>query len=799
MSRSRRPVLRACLSIALGALTLAVPLAGSAQAATAVVRDDTAASTPAEEDVTIDVLTNDSGVGPDDYLDVTGSSANGADVYPDGRVIHFRAHLPGTDTFTYTVYGPDGSARGSAKVTVPVTRAKVVSARDDEYDAEKDTVTTLPATENDTTGAEGGRVVASVTDPPFHGTVSVVTDADDVPSFEYTPVAGYEGNDAFNYQLEDTAGHHDDGTVTLHVQQVGVRDLGVRETGDGAALRWRLPHSAAFRGLAVRLSDGVPGGGASAPETVADGTPVSVGDGSTSMMLSGLTRDSEYAVSVFARYADGSFSEPSSRWFTPTVQPVRELSSDGTAATVTLGWRNPPGSTSTRITYENASGTTKRVTTGPGVTTATVGSLVNGHTYDFSVQASVAGTFSEARETSATPTARANRAPVAAADLVSLHGDDPVSFYVVGNDTDPDAADASSLGIVPVDPSDELGDYGDVECDSSGTCTYTPTAASAHDDSFTYRLTDGHGGRAVGQVNLRRRSVQAQDDSFTTSSTTGRVLDVLANDTGKLFPDDQVTLDDTTTSLGTFDPSYTDDGRPAISFEPNGSPGSTAVAYRVRDENGHTIARATATVQVQLAPTVTVAVTNPVTPAGTAVRFGGRATRVGAGAPVRLERMSGAGAWTIVKAATFASGATPTAGAPYSFTVTETATGYPAYRVVVPASGALAETAQQAGALTIVKATLPSMRRTANEYVTVKNPGASEYNLKGWTITTKAGKKLTLPRTILLPGHSVRIHPGSGSTTAADVYLRRGASFGNAHDRLRLRTQYGALAATKTY
>ena len=45
----------------------------------------------------------------------------------------------------------------------------------------------------------------------------------------------------------------------------------------------------------------------------------------------------------------------------------------------------------------------------------------------------------------------------------------------------------------------------------------------------------------------------------------------------------------------------------------------------------------------------------------------------------------------------------------------------------------------------------------------------------------------------------MRIHPGSGRTTRSDMYLRRGASFGDRHDLLRLRDAHGWLLGTKTY
>jgi P pilus assembly chaperone PapD len=105
------------------------------------------------------------------------------------------------------------------------------------------------------------------------------------------------------------------------------------------------------------------------------------------------------------------------------------------------------------------------------------------------------------------------------------------------------------------------------------------------------------------------------------------------------------------------------------------------------------------------------------------------------------------------------------------------------------------------GTLTVgfYAAGLPSVVKKGNEYVVVKNTGKVQINLKGWTITTKANKVLKLPTKVLAPGASVRVHPGTGKTTTTDIYLKRGASFNDKHDLLRLRDLAKVVVASRSY
>ena len=46
------------------------------------------------------------------------------------------------------------------------------------------------------------------------------------------------------------------------------------------------------------------------------------------------------------------------------------------------------------------------------------------------------------------------------------------------------------------------GAHGTVACTGAGACTYTPATGYSGPDSFTYTVSDGHGGTATGTVTV---------------------------------------------------------------------------------------------------------------------------------------------------------------------------------------------------------------------------------------------------------------------------------------------------------
>jgi VCBS repeat-containing protein len=124
-----------------------------------------------------------------------------------------------------------------------------------------------------------------------------------------------------------------------------------------------------------------------------------------------------------------------------------------------------------------------------------------------------------------------NRDPVAAPDAVALDEDTSIEVNVLANDTDEDGDPLSAM--VLTQPA-----HGTATRNASGTITYAPSHDYNGADSFTYKVTDGVGGSAVGTVTVTVRPVNdppvAEADRFDTNEDTALVVGapgVLANDT----------------------------------------------------------------------------------------------------------------------------------------------------------------------------------------------------------------------------------------------------------------------------
>jgi len=88
-----------------------------------------------------------------------------------------------------------------------------------------------------------------------------------------------------------------------------------------------------------------------------------------------------------------------------------------------------------------------------------------------------------------------NRKPVAKADKASTLKGAPTTIAVLANDSDPDG---HPLSIV----SATQGMHGTVVVNVNGTITYTPTSRYEGTDSFTYTVSDDHGGTATATVTV---------------------------------------------------------------------------------------------------------------------------------------------------------------------------------------------------------------------------------------------------------------------------------------------------------
>ncbi|MEY8875994.1 MAG: Ig-like domain-containing protein, partial [Leptothrix sp. (in: b-proteobacteria)] len=184
-----------------------------------------------------------------------------------------------------------------------------------------------------------------------------------------------------------------------------------------------------------------------------------------------------------------------------------------------------------------------------------------------------------------------NHAPVAGADVFTVHAGQVLNVAapgVLGNDSD---ADGDALHVTAIDPS---GLQGSIAQFADGSLQFTPTAGFSGDTGFTYYIADAYGGTAQGTVTIHvlPPTLVANDDTVTIDEDTVARVDVLANDTVGVG----ASLSLGTAQHGTV--ALAQDGRvvytPTADFN-----GDDQFAYTVHSADG---ASASATVRVHVNP-----------------------------------------------------------------------------------------------------------------------------------------------------------------------------------------------------
>ncbi|GAB5406818.1 MAG: hypothetical protein Aurels2KO_50490 [Aureliella sp.] len=184
-----------------------------------------------------------------------------------------------------------------------------------------------------------------------------------------------------------------------------------------------------------------------------------------------------------------------------------------------------------------------------------------------------------------------NDAPIGGDDSVTTLEDTPVTFSVLGNDSDIDG------DVLSVSSATD-GTNGTVTINADDTLTYTPAAGYFGNDQFTYTISDGNGGSDTASVLVtveeQNDSPVAVGDSASTDEDLTLLIDVLANDSD---PDGD-TLSLQSVSAPTSGSAAIVNGKieytPAADFG-----GSDSFAYTIVDTAGNT---ATATVDVTVTP-----------------------------------------------------------------------------------------------------------------------------------------------------------------------------------------------------
>ena len=211
-------------------------------------------------------------------------------------------------------------------------------------------------------------------------------------------------------------------------------------------------------------------------------------------------------------------------------------------------------------------------------------------TFDYTIEDTTAGT------SSATVTVTVNSPPNAVNDNKTVLEDDPATaIAVLANDTDPDN---DTLTIT--DKTD--GAKGTVVITGGGTgLTYEPTGDLNGSDSFTYTISDGHGGTDTATVNMtitaQNDPPDAVDDNKTVDEDDPATpIAVLDNDTD---PDND-TLTITGKTNGGKGTVVITGGGTGLTYHPTSNlNGSDTFTYTISDGHGGTD---TATVHITITP-----------------------------------------------------------------------------------------------------------------------------------------------------------------------------------------------------
>ena len=167
-------------------------------------------------------------------------------------------------------------------------------------------------------------------------------------------------------------------------------------------------------------------------------------------------------------------------------------------------------------------------------------------TFTYTIQDDRGGTSGEATVT--VNVIELNDPPTAVDDFFPTSGEiledsGLITLDVIANDTTaPDDGETITITAVSASPN------GSIITIAGNMIEYTPASDFAGDDTFTYTISDGNGGTAVGNVTVTVTNVNdpptANDDSGTgfliTQNTSNNTLDLLANDT--FAPDINETL-----------------------------------------------------------------------------------------------------------------------------------------------------------------------------------------------------------------------------------------------------------------
>ncbi|PLP59418.1 hypothetical protein CYK37_08820 [Mesorhizobium loti] len=284
---------------------------------------------------------------------------------------------------------------------------------------------------------------------------------------------------------------------------------------------------------------------------------------------------------------------------TPVTFDVRTNDSDVDGGTITV----------TQINGTNIAPGSSVAVTGGTVTLNGDGTLTFTPALDFNGSPSFTYTITDGQGATATAAVGGTvnpvqDPPVAANDTFVTSEDIAVTFDVRTNDSDPDSDPLSVTQIngTNIAPGNSVAvTGGTVTLNADGTLTFTPAANFNGSPSFTYTVSDGHGGTATATASGTVSPVQdppvAVNDTFTTNEDTAVSFDVRGNDSdpdgdalsvtqingNNIAPGNSIAVTGGTVTLNadgtlTFTPSVNFNGSPSFTYTISDGQGGTATA-----------------------------------------------------------------------------------------------------------------------------------------------------------------------------------------------------------------------------
>lgn len=562
------------------------------------------ATTDERVPVSIPVLVNDSDPAGGTLAIVSAASpSNGTAAVSGTSIVYTPANgFVGTDTFTYTMSGAEGTA--SATVTVVVRNVNEPPvAVNDAYTTAEDTPLSVSAPglkNNDSDPDAGDTLDASLVSQPQNGSVTLSANG----SFVYTPSADYSGQDSFTYRVRDSGGL-DSNVATVTITITAVNDPPRAEddsyvVAEDSALQINAP--------GVKSND-------TDPDTAASGLTISLVTGVQRGTLT-LNADGSFlytplpnvsgADSFVYRISDGTGSDTATATIAITESPDPPQAVDDAATT--------PEDTPVTINVvandtDSDSGTlTVQSFTPPANGTASiVGNQIryvpnaNFHGTDQFSYTITDGSSTATANVRVTVTS-ANDPPTGVADAYSTQRNTVLNVQapgVLGNDTDPDQGQNLSASVVS-----QPGN-GSVVLQSQGAFSYTPSNGFTGTDTFTYRVSDGTAFSAPVTVTITvtaaNRPPVAVNDSYTADkgvALTVAAPGILGNDSdpdnGDTITASLISAPAANTGTLTLNSNGSFTFMPASAFT-----GTTTFRYRARDNHNADSSEAIVTIEVK--------------------------------------------------------------------------------------------------------------------------------------------------------------------------------------------------------